>query len=245
MSTLLERMVRRTRSSMPGIEPLVEPRYAPAAHFRQELGMSPANMLERQIDLIEEAPAHSEFSRRIHPEAMSPRKVNSGENLSYSLNSSRKGSLLPDPAIARTGPALGERSLDRRGIEVAAERARNPVWLDGTRPHSTRAASPVASAQAPQQEKGQSARTVAEPVAAAEQRRAELVSPPRPTDSQRQAPSSDVLETDRRSAAPDITISIGKIELRAAPATEWPRRPGFRPRVSLNDFLSQRNGDRP
>ena len=41
-------------------------------------------------------------------------------------------------------------------------------------------------------------------------------------------------------SGPEITISIGHIEVRSASATERPRsRPPFRPQVSLTDFLSQ------
>jgi len=44
---------------------------------------------------------------------------------------------------------------------------------------------------------------------------------------------------------PDVTISIGHIEVRAAPAIEHPRtRPAFRPRVPLDDFLNQRQDRR-
>jgi hypothetical protein len=44
---------------------------------------------------------------------------------------------------------------------------------------------------------------------------------------------------------PDVTISIGHIEVRAAPPTERPRtRRPFRPQVSLDDFLSQRRDQR-
>jgi hypothetical protein len=39
----------------------------------------------------------------------------------------------------------------------------------------------------------------------------------------------------------DVTISIGHIEIRAAQPAEPPRRPGFRPRVSLSEFLNRRN----
>ncbi len=44
---------------------------------------------------------------------------------------------------------------------------------------------------------------------------------------------------------PDVTISIGHIEVRAAPPVERTRtRPPFRPRVSLDDFLNQRQDRR-
>lgn len=39
---------------------------------------------------------------------------------------------------------------------------------------------------------------------------------------------------------PEVTISIGHIEVRSAPAAAEPRsRPTFRPQVSLADFLSR------
>jgi hypothetical protein len=44
---------------------------------------------------------------------------------------------------------------------------------------------------------------------------------------------------------PDVTISIGHVEVRAAPPIERPRtRPPFRPRVSLDDFLGQQQDRR-
>jgi hypothetical protein len=43
-----------------------------------------------------------------------------------------------------------------------------------------------------------------------------------------------------------VTISIGHIDVRAAPAAAPARnRPAFRPRVSLEDFLASRQGGRP
>jgi hypothetical protein len=43
-----------------------------------------------------------------------------------------------------------------------------------------------------------------------------------------------------------VTVSIGHIEVRAAqsPPVERPRRPGFRPSLSLSDFLKQSDGGR-
>jgi hypothetical protein len=44
---------------------------------------------------------------------------------------------------------------------------------------------------------------------------------------------------------PDVTISIGHIEVRAAPPVGQPRaRRPFRPQVSLDDFLSQQQDGR-
>lgn len=41
-----------------------------------------------------------------------------------------------------------------------------------------------------------------------------------------------------------VTISIGHVEVRAEQLAERPRRPAFRPRVSLSDFLSQKKPER-
>ena len=50
---------------------------------------------------------------------------------------------------------------------------------------------------------------------------------------------------DTSGGRPDVTISIGHIEVRAAPPMERPRtRPPFRPRVSLDDFLYQQEDRR-
>jgi hypothetical protein len=47
------------------------------------------------------------------------------------------------------------------------------------------------------------------------------------------------------SRAPEITISIGHIELRAAHAPQAPRKPAFRPQLSLDEFLNKKPGARP
>lgn len=50
---------------------------------------------------------------------------------------------------------------------------------------------------------------------------------------------------DTSTGRPDVTISIGHVEVRAAPPIERPRaRPPFRPRVSLDDFLGQQQDRR-
>jgi hypothetical protein len=54
-----------------------------------------------------------------------------------------------------------------------------------------------------------------------------------------QARQRDVATNDARVLPPQITVSIGHIEVRAAqaPAAERPRRPEFRPSLSLAEFL--------
>jgi hypothetical protein len=43
-------------------------------------------------------------------------------------------------------------------------------------------------------------------------------------------------------APPQVTISIGHVEVRAAPVSQPARRPAFRPRVTLDEYL-RRSGD--
>ena len=44
-------------------------------------------------------------------------------------------------------------------------------------------------------------------------------------------------------AAAQVTISIGHVEVRAAPVSQPARRPPFRPRVTLEEYL-RRSGDK-
>ncbi len=44
-------------------------------------------------------------------------------------------------------------------------------------------------------------------------------------------------------APPHVTISIGHVEIRAAPVSPPPRRPSFRPRMTLDEYLGRRTGD--
>jgi len=70
------------------------------------------------------------------------------------------------------------------------------------------------------------------------------VKPPKPAapaKSQRDAMASTAITPE---AGPNITISIGHVEVRNAPTpTSAPRRPSFRPGVSLDSFLRRGRGD--
>ena len=64
---------------------------------------------------------------------------------------------------------------------------------------------------------------------------------PRPAQAPGQwsAPPGQVAEV-YPGSGPEVTISIGHIEVRSAPTADKPRsRPPFRPQVGLADFLSQ------
>ena len=62
----------------------------------------------------------------------------------------------------------------------------------------------------------------------------------------RRSPAPPGSATDAPAAGPDVTVSIGHIEVRSAPVPDKPRsRPSFRPQVSLADFLGQQQDRRP
>ncbi len=62
----------------------------------------------------------------------------------------------------------------------------------------------------------------------------------------RRSPAPPGPAADAPAAGPDVTVSIGHIEVRSAPAPDKPRsRPSFRPQVSLADFLGQQQDRRP
>jgi hypothetical protein len=67
----------------------------------------------------------------------------------------------------------------------------------------------------------------------------------RALDGSGESPAAQQSTADTGGGRPDVTICIGHIEVRAAPPTEPPRpRLPFRPRVSLDDFLTQRQDRR-
>ena len=63
-----------------------------------------------------------------------------------------------------------------------------------------------------------------------------LERPVRPGHRQRSLPQDNPVPP-----APEINISIGHIELRAAHAVQPSRKPAFRPQLSLNDFLNNKH----
>lgn len=58
--------------------------------------------------------------------------------------------------------------------------------------------------------------------------------PPRANAAPAREPAANIVQTTQ-----EITISIGHIEIRGAPAQPAPKRSAFRPRISLGDFLGR------
>lgn len=86
-----------------------------------------------------------------------------------------------------------------------------------------------------------------EPMAVTRRAQAEPLTLRRPGDQPAMRHSDRVPFTARagaETATTHVTISIGHVELRAEQPAARPRRPAIRPRVSLSDFLNQREPER-
>jgi hypothetical protein len=259
MSSRLERMVERTRAPLSGIEPLLQPRYAPQrapGNGSARMGESTMEVSQFSSPESESTMAHSEAFPAPQPanahtaSASEPRRAADrmlqGDHLPETrvvVHSSASRGSAAQPLVETQLPQKPPGShnhfaepLDRTQLHQA------PVFQSATRPAehltvtndstqrlvATKLASALASA--PKQ------RAKAEPAA----------SPPPENKSylpqQRELNSRVTTEPDKTST--EVNISIGHIEIRAVQAPETRLRPGFRPRVSLDDFLNRRNRER-
>jgi len=258
MSSRLERMVERTRAPLSGIEPLPQPRYAPQRAAGK--GSSGINAMESSPEVSEFSSTESESTipHLEAPQAANAHTVSASEPrraadrmlqrkhlpeaqvvFDSSVSGASAAELLPETQLHQkprgshdpaAEPLHGTQLRQALLFQPEAQLAEHlSVTDDSTRRLvATKLAS--ASASAPKQ------RAKAEPAA----------SPPPENKSylpqQRELNSRAVTGPDKTST--DVTISIGHIEIRTVQAPEARLRPGFRPRVSLDDFLNRRNRER-
>jgi hypothetical protein len=261
MSSLLERMVQRTRAPLSGVEPLLQPRYAPQRAAAQR---------SSRMDAMESLTAESEFSSAEsesitpHWEALPvPQSTNahaiSASEAQRAANRIPQREHLPETqavllsAVPHGSAAevLPETQLHQRPPE-SHNRTAEPLL--GTQLHQAPVFQPAAQPAEHLTVTGESAqRLVSAKLASAlenpptQRAKAEpTVMPPAENKSrsrqQRELISHVVTVPDKTNT--DVTISIGHIEIRAVQAAEPTLRPGFRPRVSLDDFLNRRNRER-
>ena len=226
MSHVLDRMIRRTRSATPAVEPLYQPRYQPRPRAFSGI---PA---EAEGSFPDVSPESAEFARTTWRTV----EAGSGEGAAaYPAARTESNHSAPIfeaggqilPAVERDAkpadrgrPGSYPASAPREGIEareIGALDSAEATTREGDRTKSPYAAMQVAARQEPPAIRApQSAR------------------PPRRTaETAAQNPSDAPL---------DITISIGHIEVRSPQVIERPRRPAFRPKTSLADFLKTRQG---
>jgi hypothetical protein len=297
MSTVLERMIQRTRSPLSSLEPVIRPHFTPRTSAGLGTGIAdPAAQADAEGALGQAVAAqlpHSSPSAR--PGAGSATTEAApwlGEAEPPTVPSSR-----PQPAdVRRPGQAVrttphepvvwpGSRTAGSRAADVMRElqdpgppqapppTAEPPVKPDvtgpaaagrQTQPAAAIAAEGVGTAMTPE-----AASAIARPspfapsvettgevppaptmTAAGAAMRPEATAVQVPATLLHSAPPDAVPAGPRKRqeappggsrAGPDISISIGHIEVRAAPAIDRPQRTQapFRPNVSLADFLHQ------
>ena len=260
MSSMLERMVMRTRSGLPGVEPVHRSRYAPSVEPLREFAGADEPAIERSLP--------SAPSRTNRPSAADEKADQSpgsaGVTPAFPPAAVRTPSAV-EPLVAETAPpSISPRTPRKRGADEfhdrgAATQLHGPaVRVPRARPRST--ASLELTAPRPD---SMPPSAIAEPdvlrhpvhPVTLPDRDLALAAPlpdqmpaasgaVEPTETHRpQGPATHGPDAEP-SPRPHVTISIGHIEVRAAPASEPLRPPAFRPKVTLDDFLGREPGGR-
>ena len=234
MSHVLDRMIRRARTAIPAVEPLYQPRYQ--AHARPFAGMhAPAESAESFAGVL---PESAEFVETISRNAEAGSAAGAAANSAARIELNRAAQLFEaggqnlstaggDGKRADRGrlggyPTSGfHEGIEGKGIEAGESGA--PDAIEATKREGDRARNNHAALQ----------------VAAREEPRS-IRAPESARPSPRRA--AETAAENSPEAPLDITISIGHIEVRSAQVIERPRRPAFRPKTSLADFLKPRQG---
>jgi len=274
MSTVLGRLIQRSREPLSSLEPLIPSRFDPGAEgFAAGGGLPPDGGLAGDLDAEPgdggiEADAAEALTRPGDGPSAGRRAAGNAGAPTWAHADARSETGADDVARPRPGTGL----LSRAASSADAADGRSGSGGDrpgGSRPPGTpadqplpglarltgrsllpgRTALPTAELPADEALSPLLADAAAEPpLAAREHGRGDRAAQERPDPTRIALPASPV--------GPAITITIGHLEIAAAPAprerpkapsTEArqvqpaaPTRPPFRPRVSLSDFLNQR-----
>jgi hypothetical protein len=219
MSGLLERMILRTRSGLAGIEPLSAPRYTATAGSREP------------EDRLDAAQSVSRALLPPQPRARSRRTV-------QTLTPNRAASAEAAPAVA---PPRDEMEISRPlddATHVTPQDSSSAPHLAARNEelgaHDLHMPLTPMEAFGEDQAPGRTALA------------ADGVMPAALPQHARSQPVEQALfaaNSEAPAAPTQITISIGHVEVRAAPVSQPLRRPASRPRVTLDEYLRQ-TGDR-
>jgi len=233
MSGVLDRMVARTRGTLPSVEPLAKPRFqAVAAEMPQEI------LIEKQQGMRQDRPQQSKFQEQgvmaqvRRQQALIPKFNEEVEKQSRFIavkSAEAKRSSATADSIARPDAEKREPSpttaLNIPTPRLASEdRAPLPEAHDSVHRNSDEETKKRLSLAA--RPKVQSEELF--PVAS------------KPQISIEKDASAGIVEEPQ--TMPEIRISIGAIELQVTPREEGPRPASFRPRVSLDNFLGRSRG---
>ena len=225
MSTPIERMILRTQGPLSSLEPIAPPRYAPST--------SPQPPDETAFTEPPSAPAGA--PDQVIP---TPSDKTLGQN-ALSGESQHSRSLVP-PATASRRPITPAESQPPSARRDRRADAASPESVPEQRPRRDNEPRPAAVGWPDEDSDLQATtparRTPAQPPVAVTARL-------RPADLSEHAgaavqPPVAATEGDEHAHGPNVTVTIGHIEVRAASAA--PARPAgtrFRPQVSLADFL--------
>jgi hypothetical protein len=234
MSHVLDRLIRRTRTATPAVEPLYQPRYQPHArafagmHAPAEGAGSFAGVLPESAEFVETISRSAEAGSAAGAAANSAARIElnraaqlfeaGGQNLSTAGGDGKSAGRGRPGGYPTSGIREG---IEGEGIEVRESGA--PDAAEATEREGDRARNAHAAMQ----------------VAAGEESRAN-----RAPESARPSPrrAAETVAQNSPEAPLDITISIGHIEVRSPQVSERPRRPAFRPKTSLADFLKPQQG---
>jgi hypothetical protein len=224
MSTLIERMILRTQAPLSSLEPIAPVRYTPITS-----GQPPD-----EASFTEAPSAAAEVPDHAFPP--SPRRTISQNALpgegQRSASPAPPGTASPDsitPADAQTASARLVGRAESVQDQETQRHERRPAARDRPGDNSDLHATATTG------------RTVsAQPIpATARLRPADTAGDGSATGPPPVAGNA----SDEGGRGTDITVTIGHIEVRAAPAAPArPARPPFRPQVSLADFLKNNNG---
>jgi len=215
MSTLIERMILRTRQPLSSLEPITPVRYAPTTPVQQP----------DEAAFTEIQPTLAEVPRQSLP----PPPHGSGRHSALGDNRPEAGGRDRRAALERTDSVQDrEHPGDSQPMPAAHD--------EGPDSRETTTAGPTAPALPTPVPARLTTADLAEPSGTA--------SPPSvPEPAAATAGSVDGTQGYEPPRGPDITVTIGHIEVRAAPsAAARPAPPPFRPQVSLTDFLNGTRG---
>lgn len=234
MSKLIQRMIQRANGPLSGIEPLLLPRYARGREeagdpfsgaeqgYAENVTVADTNIRRGSPELFAESPrglrTHPvESDGKVHPKDRS-------EKLEAHLPSHTPEKPQPQPSMPLATPA----SKESHAVTVSS-RSTHEVVVKPIAQHEKQVATPHEVLPA---------RTGALPRIPG--KRAEGVS-----GSLKEMPRKEAERDDIAMRTRPVTISIGHIEVRAAqPPVASPRKPAFRPGVSLAQFLKREGGAR-
>jgi len=249
MSGVLERMILRTRSALAGIEPVFAPRYAASEVFH-EAENQPAAAVE---SVVRRAPAPGQRHTAQAPAARTTPQDRATARSSpvtpaFSEEVARAApSPHHDPAVDKMP---GARSVaDHVHVSLADVAPPAPLSTTPARQEEPATGEPfmvsaptrsadddttLSSRRALGHDNRRQADSVAEPF--------DEGAVPAPISKKYSAPGTLTPAAPTSGASAQVTISIGHVEVRAAPVSPPARRPAFRPRVTLDEYL-RRSGD--